>query len=118
MVPEKLVKENGNDLIASLVTWATGDAKVEIRFEDDDDDQWSVFTLYDFDGDKELSLRLHANDRFELHVGFYDDDDEFIEAVAPLSDAQKTMLPEKLKKVMKKVLDDEKGLRLPGSLLK
>lgn len=118
MMLEILVKDRGNELIAKLVTWATGNARIEIRFEDDDDDQWSVFTLYDYDGDKELSLRLHANDLFELHVGCYDDEDEFIEATETLSAAQKKMLPEKLKKVMKKVLEDEKGLRLPGSLMK
>ena len=116
--PEKLVKENGDELIAGLVTSATGNAPIEIRFEDADDDEWSVFTLYDYDGGKELSLRLHANGLFDLHVGCYDDGDEFIEAAEPLSAGQKAILPEKLKRVMKKVLDDEAGIRLPGSLLK
>ncbi len=118
MEPKALIKERGNQLIADLIRSATANSQVEIRFEDDDDDQWSVFTLYDYDLDKELSLRLHANDLFEQHVGCYNDKDEFIEATEPLSTLQKKMLPEKLKKVMKKVLDDEKGLRLPGILLK
>jgi hypothetical protein len=118
MSPEALVKELGNELITDLVKWLTRKAPIEIRFEDDDDDQWSITTLYDYKGDKELSLRLHANDIYELHVGYYDDDDEFIEIAEPLNEGQKANLPEKLKKVMKKVLDDEKGMRLQGDLLK
>ena len=117
MSPEVLVKEKGNELIADLVKWVTRKAPIEIRFEDDDDDQWSITTLYDYKGDKELSLRLHGNDIYDLHLGYYDEDDEFIEIVEPLSDGQKASLPEKLKKVMKKVLDDEDGIRLQGNLL-
>jgi hypothetical protein len=118
MSPEVLVKEQSNELISDLVKWVTRKALIEIRFEDDDDDQWSITTVYDYKGDKELSLRLHANDIYDLHVGYYDDEDEFIEIAEPLSDAQKASLPEKLKKVMKKVLADEKGMRLQGDLLK
>jgi hypothetical protein len=117
MATEVLTSEQCNEMIANLLKWATGKAPVEIRFEDDDDDQWSVLTLYDYNGDKELSLRLHPNDAYEVHVGYYDDEDEFMETAAQLNKEQKEMLPERLKKVMKKVLDDEKGLRVPGSLL-
>ena len=117
MATNVLNEKQSNEMIADLVKWATGKAPIDIRFEDDDDDQWSVITLYDYNGDKELSLRLHVNDVFNLHLGYYDDEDEFIEIVKPLNDAQKETLPEKLKKVMKKVLDDEKGIRVPGSLL-
>ncbi len=52
-----------------------------------------------------------------MHIGYYGADDEFIETTAPLSPEQKATLPEKLKKVIKKVLDDESGIRLPGSFL-
>jgi hypothetical protein len=117
MAIEAFTNEQCNQLIADLLKWVTGKTPVEIRFEDDDDDQWSVTTLYDYGGDKELSLRLHVNDVYDVHLGYYDDDDEFIEIIEPLSVEQKKALPEKLKKVMKKVLDDEKGIRLPGSLL-
>jgi len=117
MSMETFVKEQFNELVADLLKGVTGKAPVEIRFEDDDDDGWSVITLYDYKGDKELSVRLHANDVYELHLGYYDDEDEFIEIAGQLGAEQKATLPEKLKKVMKKVLEDEKGIRLPGSLL-
>src|SRR5207248_6858544 len=100
-------KEQSNELIADLVKGATGKAPVEIRFVDLDDDCCAIITLYDYKGDKELSLRLHLNDVYDVHIGYYDDEDEFIEIAEPLSTEQKAMLPEKLKKVMKKVLDDE-----------
>ena len=111
------VKEQSNELISDLVKWATGKAPVEIRFVDLDDDCCAVITLYDYKGDNELSLRLHLNDLYDVHIGYYDEDDEFIETAEPLSPEQKATLPEKLKKVMKKVLDDESGIRLQGNLL-
>jgi hypothetical protein len=117
MAKEFSVKEQSNELVADLVKWATGKAPVEIRFDHFNDDQWAVITMYDYEGDKELSLRLHLNDLYDVHVGYYDEDDEFIEIAEPLNAEQKAMLPEKLKKVMKKVLDDESGIRLQGSFL-
>jgi hypothetical protein len=117
MAKEVSVKEQSNELIADLIKWATGKAPVEIRFVDLDDDCCAIITLYDYKGDKELSLRLHLNDVYDVHVGHYDDEDEFIEIAEPLSPEQKAILPEKLKKVMKKVLNDESGIRVPGSLL-
>jgi hypothetical protein len=117
MAIDVLVKEQSNELIADLVKWATGKAPIEIRFDHFNDDQWAVITMYDYKGEKELSLRLHLNDFYDVHIGYYDDEDEFIEIAAPLSPEQKASLPEKLKKVMKKVLDDESGIRLPGSVL-
>jgi hypothetical protein len=117
MAKEVSVKEQSNELIADLIKWVTGKAPVEIRFIDLDDDCCAIITLYDYKGDKELSLRLHLNDVYDVHIGYYDKDDEFIEIAAPLSPEQKATLPEKLKKLMKKVLDDEGGIRVPGSLL-
>jgi hypothetical protein len=117
MATEILGKEQVSELIADLLKWVTGKAPVEIRFEDDGEEGWSVTTLYDYKDDKELSLRLHSNDLYDVHIGYYDDKNEFIEIAEPLSEEQKTALPEKLKKVMKKVLEDEKGIWLPGSLL-
>jgi len=117
MATKVSVKEQSNELIADLVKWSIGKAPVEIRFDHFNDDQWAVITMYDYKGDKELSLRLHLNDLYDVHIGYYDENDEFIEVAEPLSPEQKATLPEKLKKVMKKVLDDESGIRLPGSIL-
>ena len=117
MTIEVLVKEHSDALIADLIKWATGKAPIDIRFDDFDNDPCSIITLFDYKGDKELSLRLQVNELYDIHIGYYDDADEFIEIAEPLSAVQKAALPEKLKKVMKKVLDDESGIRLPGSFL-
>jgi hypothetical protein len=117
MAIEVSIKEQSNELIADLIKWVTGKAPVEIRFDHFNDDQWAVVTMYDYKGDKELSLRRHLNDLYDVHIGYYDADDEFIETAAPLSPEQKATLPEKLKKIMKKVLDDESGIRIPGTVL-
>jgi hypothetical protein len=52
-----------------------------------------------------------------LQFGYYDDDDEFIELLQPLSQTEVDMVPKKLQKVMVKVLASEEGMRLPGNFL-
>ena len=42
---------------------------------------------------------------------------EFFEIIHPLTEEEIEQLPIGLKKVMKKVLDDEKGMRLSGNFL-
>ncbi len=117
MKAEVLVKKHLNETIADLIKWATGKAPVEIRFDLFEEDQCAVITLYDYKGENELSLRLHPQDVYDVHIGYYDEDDEFIEVVELLTAEQVAALPAKLKKVMKKVVDDEEGIRLAGSLL-
>ncbi|MES1219072.1 MAG: hypothetical protein ABUT20_26430 [Bacteroidota bacterium] len=117
MTPQTLLTRHGNELLTDLLNSVTRNAPVAIRFQDDDKDPWSGTTLYDYKGDKELSLRLRANNVYDLHLGYYDDDDEFVEIAELLNEEQKSRLPEKLKKVMKKVLEDGAGIRLQGSLL-
>jgi hypothetical protein len=53
----------------------------------------------------------------DLHFGYYDDDDEFKEIIQKLTPEEKKILPKGLQKVLGKVLADEQGMRLPGSLL-
>ena len=60
---------------------------------------------------------LHINNFYDLYLGYYDDEDEFFEIIHPLTEEEIEQLPIGLKKVMKKVLDDEKGLRLSGIFL-
>jgi hypothetical protein len=117
MKAEVLVQKHLNETIADLIKWATAKAPVEIRFDHFGEDQWAVITMYDYKGENELSLRLHMADLYDVHIGYYDAEDEFIEVVQALDAGQKAMLPEKLKKVMKKVVDDEDGIRLSGNLL-
>src|ERR1700733_5898773 len=76
---EELVKNHSAELIQNLVTEVIAKEKIEIRFEFEDNEQWSVVTTFVDEEDKEISLRLHANDLFNLYVGYYNDDVEFLE---------------------------------------
>jgi len=117
MTNEELVKNHSGEMIKRLVDDAVNKKAVEIRFEFEDNDQWSVITMHDYDQDHEISLRLHANDLYELHFGYYDDEDEFREIIQKITPEEKKIIPKGLQKVMEKVLADEQGMRLPGSLL-
>jgi hypothetical protein len=117
MTYEELVKNHAGEMIEKLVTDVISKDAVEVRFEFEDNDQWSVISMHIYEEDKEISLRVHANDRYELFFGYYDEDDEFFEIIQPLSEEEKKVIPNGLRKVMAKVLADEQGMRLPGNFL-
>jgi hypothetical protein len=118
MTNEEMVKNHTRELVEKLVKDIVVKQAAEVRFEFEDDDQWSVISMHIYEEeDKEISLRLHANDRYELFLGYYDADDEFIELTQALSPEEKKLIPKGLQKVMTKVLTDERGMRLPGNLL-
>ena len=117
MTYEELVKNHAGEMIEKLVTDVISKDAVEVRFEFEDNDQWSVISMHIYEEDKEISLRVHANDRYELFFGYYDENDEFFEIVQPLTEEEKKVIPNGLRKVMAKVLADEQGMRLPGNFL-
>lgn len=117
MTYEELVKNHAGEMIEKLVTDVVSKEAIEVRFEFEDNDQWSIITMHVYEEDKEISLRLHPADRYELYFGYYDDEDEFFEIMKDLTDEEKKIIPKGLRKVMMKVLADERGMRLPGNFL-
>ena len=117
MTYEELVKNHTGEMIEKLVAWVISKDPVEVRFDFLEQDQWSIITMHIYDEDKEISLRLHTGDNYDLYFGYYDDEDDFFEIIHPLTEEDKKVIPEGLKKVMKKVLDDEQGMRLSGNFL-
>lgn len=117
MTFEELIKNHPAEVIEKLITEVLSEEFVDIGFDFFEQDQWAIVTVHQYEEDRELSVRLHPNDHYDLYVGYYDDQDEFIEMVHPFSEEEKKILPEKLIKVMKKVLQDEEGLRIPNKLL-
>ena len=105
------------DMIKKLLSWLPAEKSVDIRFELGETDGWAVISLYEYEPDREISLRLLPDDSYELFYGYYDANDEFVEATRILGQDEAAMLPSALKKIMKKVLADEEGMRTPGKLL-
>jgi hypothetical protein len=114
---EELVKNHSGKLIDQLVAWVISKDPVEVLFNFMDEDQWAIISMHQYEEDTEISLRLHINNFYDLYLGYYDDEDEFFEIIHPLTEEEIEQLPIGLKKVMKKVLDDEKGMRLSGNFL-
>ncbi len=117
MTYEELVKNHSGELIEKLVTEVINKDVVEVRFEFEDNEQWSVITMHIYEEDKEIAVRLHSNDRYELYFGYYNDEDEFFEIIKTLTPEEKNIMPKGLQKVMEKVLMDEQGMRLAGNFL-
>lgn len=117
MTYEELIKNHAGEMVEKLLTEVINKDVVEVRFEFEDNDQWSLISMHIYEEDKEISIRLHASERYELCLGYYDDKDEFFEITHPLTQEEKDRIPKKLQKVMEKVLSDEQGMRLPGNFL-
>lgn len=114
---EELVHKNAGDMIEQLITWIINEGQVEIRHDDNDDDRWAIVTMHLYEEDKEIAVRLHPGDLYDLYFGYYDDDDEFFEIIHQMTDEEKEILPESLRKLMKHVLDKEEGMRVPASII-
>jgi hypothetical protein len=117
MTYEELVKKHPGSLVEKIVTEVVNKDTVEVHFEIQDDDQWSVIKVHVYEEDKEMALRLLSESRWVLQFGYYDDDDEFIELLQPLTQPEIDLIPKGLQKVMQRVLVSEEGLRLPGNFL-
>jgi hypothetical protein len=117
MTYEELVKKHPGSLVEKMVTEVVNKDTVEVHFEIQDDDQWSVIKVHIYEEDKEMAIRLLSETRWVLQFGYYDDDDEFIELLQPLTQPEIDLIPKGLQKVMQRVLVNEEGLRLPGNFL-
>ena len=117
MTYEELVKKYPGSLVEKIVTEVVNKDAVEVHFEDEDDQQWAVIKVHVYEEDKEMALRLLSEDRWVLQFGYYDDEDEFIELLQPLTQLEIDLIPKGLQKVMRKVVASEEGLRLPGNFL-
>jgi hypothetical protein len=117
MTYEELVKKHPGSLVEKIVTEVVNKDAVEVHFEDEDDEQWAAIKVHVYEEDKEMALRLLSDDRWVLQFGYYDDEDEFIELLQPLTQPEIDLIPKRLQKVMRKVVASEEGLRLPGNFL-
>ena len=117
MTYEELLKQHPGSLVEKIVTEVVNKDTVDVHFEDEDDEQWAVIKVHVYEEDKEMALRLLSESRWVLQFGYYDDDDEFIELLQPLTQLEIDLIPKGLQKVMQRVLVSEEGLRLPGNFL-
>jgi hypothetical protein len=114
---EDLMNNHATQMIERLVTEILTQEAVDVRFDYEDNEQWSQVTIHIYEEDNEISLRLHPGDRFKLYFGYYDDKDDFHEIIKELTPEEANAIPKALRKAMAKVLADEEGLRLPGNFL-
>jgi hypothetical protein len=114
---EEQIKNQPGSVVEEIVKEVVKKKAVDIHFEEEDKDQWAIIKVYREQEDQELAIRLLPGDNWVLQFGFYDDDDEFIELLQPLTPAETALIPKALRKVMLKVLSSEEGLRVPGNLL-
>ena len=114
---EELIQKHPGSLVEKIVKELLSKDTVDVHFEDEDDEQWAVVKVHMYDEDKEMALRLLPDNKWILQLGYYDDEDEFIELLQPLTQPEIDLVPKGLQKVMLKVVVSEEGLRVPGNFL-
>ncbi|MES1226733.1 MAG: hypothetical protein ABUT20_65265 [Bacteroidota bacterium] len=118
MTWKEIVEKDPVAIIDKLVAAISGEKYFDVRFDDEeDDDNWSLITIHDYNEDEEVSLRLHADDHYDLHLGYYDNKNDFLEITYPLNAEQADKIPERLRKLLKKVVFEGRGMRIPGNFL-
>ena len=100
-----------------IVEDVTKQKAVDVHFEEENDDRWAIIKVYKDDEDQEIAIRFQTGDRWVLQFGYYDKNDDFIELLQPLAQAEIDLIPQALQKVMRKVVASEEGLRVPGNIL-
>ncbi len=108
---------SSSQLLEKLLSWIAVEKNVDIRYDFTDNDGWSVICKYEYSPDSEIAIRLYTDEHLDLFYGYYDANDEFIEMARPLTAEEIATLPSSLIKIMKKVLADEEGMRVPGTFL-
>jgi hypothetical protein len=114
---EEQLRNQPGTLVEKIMKDAANKKAVDIHFEDEGDEGWAVIKAHFYEEDTEMAIRLLTGDKWVLQLGYYDDDDEFIELLQPLEQPDIDGIPPGLQKVMRKVLASEEGLRVPGNLL-
>ena len=114
---EELVSNHPGSLVEQIVTAAVKQKAVDVHFEEEDNQQWAIVKVHKEEEDLEMAIRFQTGDKWILQLGYYDDDDEFIELLQPLTQPEIDRIPQALQKIMRKVLAGEEGLRVPGNLL-
>lgn len=104
-------------LIKNFISWAVAEDHLDIHHNYQDQDEWAQLTHHLYDEDKEISIKLHKSNLCELHIGFYDEKDDFHELATPIDIHLLPLIPESLLKLMQHVIDKEEGIRVPGNLL-
>jgi len=113
----KGIERTAAEIISELLETLSQQNQVDIRFDFEGEDSWSVITLFDEADDSQLSLRYYGNQKYLLVAGAYDEADDFVETAEVLSETIVSNLPEGCNLLMHKVRDDEKGMRLAGHFL-
>jgi hypoxanthine phosphoribosyltransferase len=117
MYTKEYLQKNSIEILETLLNQVLTETHVDVSFDYFKNDSWSSVTYNNYEEDIEISVRLHNNKTYDLHIGFYDKEDEFQELNHILNEEQIVSIPLGLKKVMMKVVLDEEGLRVPCSLL-
>ena len=113
----KGIERSVDELVVELLETLSQQNPIDIRFDFEGDDSWSVITLFDNQDDSQLSLRYYGNEKFMVVAGAYNEEDEFEETAEMLLATSIQNLPEGCKLLLNKVRDDEKGMRLAGHYL-
>lgn len=103
------LQEHGAQLLQGLLLETFKHESVDIGIYLDPDNAKALLTYDPWNSDKQLSLRLDKNGKFDLYFECYEEDD-YQSAIYELTDDDVLMIPDGLKSLMTKVVMTENPL--------
>lgn len=108
-VIRKNLQEHGAQLLQALLLETFKHESVDIGIYLDPDNPKALLTYDPWNSDKQLSLRLDKNGKFDLYFECHEEDD-YQSAIYELTNDDVLMIPQGLKALMEKVVRTEQPL--------
>jgi hypothetical protein len=113
-----ILKADATVLADFILKWAADQPAVDIQHDEDENEEpYSYIVHFHEEDDQQVAFRLYADGTGHIYIGYYNEKDDFIETFRHLTAAQLHALPANFLKLLKKVLSDEEGMRVPGKVL-
>src|SRR6185312_139153 len=90
---EELARKEPGTVVGKIMEEVLQKKAVDVHFEEEDDQQWAIVKVHNEEEDLELGIRLYSGEKWALQIGYYDDEDEFIERLQPLGESEIVLIP-------------------------
>lgn len=115
---EEILKADAPAITRFILNWAAAQPAIDIQHDEDENEEAFAYIVhFHEDDDQQVAFRLFADGNGYVYTGYYNEKDDFIDNSIKLSNHELEALPANFLKLLKKVLADEEGMRVPGKVL-
>jgi hypothetical protein len=106
----KNIPAMAGDIAAALIAELLQQEEISLGFMINNRKDFTCVTVDEYDGDKQLFVRLRYDGKYDVYFSYFNDEGEGKSISHILTDEQVLCIPEGLKKLMTDVLKSETGI--------